>query len=140
MKVAAPVRVWALLTRVRQLRVQRARRELSDAHAGVERAIAETARQQSAIAEHAARRRQILAECSLGKVGASLWRGALHRHDAGRAALDLSLALARETEGDARALVHEALHRLQKETRGLDDARDEVRRLIAARADRDPDD
>lgn len=141
MKDATQVRVWTLLARVRQLRVERARRLLNEARLGVQRAAADTAWQRNAIAEHEARRCEILAACSCGERGASLWRMALHRHDSGKFALESALAVAYHAKEKAQERVMSALHVLQKEMRGLDYARERVRRLAAARQDdSDPDD
>jgi len=141
MRDAAGLRVWALLARVRQLRVERARRRLGDARAGAQRAAEATAQQRDAIARHRALRGDILAACSGGAPGASLWRAALRRHDAGSVALDAALAVASDAEHKARQRVVAALHALQKETRGLDDARARLRRLVAEeRDDHDSDD
>jgi len=124
-------RVWALLARVRQLRVERARRLLGEARAGAQRAAAATARQQEAIARHRARRDEILAACSASAPGAALWRAALRRHDADGVALETALAVACDAERLAQRRVASALQALQKETRGLDDARARLRRLVS---------
>ncbi|RQH09101.1 hypothetical protein [Paraburkholderia dinghuensis] len=66
---------------------------------------------------------------------------ALHRHDAGKYALESALAVACHAGERAQERVVSALHVLQKEMRGLDYAREQVRRLVAAQQDdSDPDD
>ena len=141
MKDATQVRGWTLLARVRQLRVERARRLLDEARLGVQRAAADTAWQRNAIAGHEARRYEILAACSCGERGASLWRMALHRHDSSRFALESALAVACRAREKAEERVMSALHVLQKEMRGLDYARERVRCHVAAlQDDSDPDD
>jgi hypothetical protein len=140
MKDAAGIRVWTLLARVRQLRVERVRRLLNESRDALQRAAADTASRTQAIADHGARRRDILAACSFGERRASLWRVALQRHDAGKPALESALALASDVEQRARERVRSTLHVLQKEMRGLDYARDRRRSLIAARDDGDPED
>ncbi|MFL9961115.1 hypothetical protein PQR02_08325 [Paraburkholderia sediminicola] len=140
MKNATQLRVWTLLARVRQLRVQRARRLLNEARLGVQRAAADTAWQRNVIAEHEARRCEILAACSSGERGASLWRMALHRHDSGKFALQSALAIACHAAEKAQQRVVTALHVLQKEMRGLDYARDRYRLIAAQQDDSDPDD
>ncbi|NKJ45243.1 hypothetical protein CIC12_00460 [Burkholderia sp. SG-MS1] len=140
MKDALQVRVWTLLTRVRQLRVERARHLLREAHLGVQRAEADTVSRENAIAEHETRRRKILAACFCGE-SASLWRMALQRHDAGKFALESALAVVCDAREKAQERVMSALYVLQKEMRGLDDARKRVRRLVVAQQeDSDPDD
>lgn len=140
MSDAARMRVWALLARVRELRVERARRQVSDARAGVQQAAAQVARQREAVAAHEAARVAILAACSSGNPGAPLWRMALHRHDAGKSALEQAFAAARHASENAQGEVASALHELQREMRGLDDARERTRGLAAEQDDSDPDD
>lgn len=141
MKDPAPVRVWALLARMRQLRVERLRRALSEARAGAERAASEVASKSAAIAEHDATRRSILASCTCGGSGAALWRMTLRRHDAGKFALESAFFGACDAKKKADEQVVAALHALQKEMRGLDDARERLRRLMASLQDAgDPDD
>jgi len=141
MKDAAQLRVWDMLARVRQLRVERGRRQLNEARLRVRRAQEETASQRNAIAEHDARRHGILSACSSGERDAALWRVALQRHDAGRSGLVSALAVAHRNEETARAQVMSALQALQRETLGRDDATSRLRRLVAAHQDdSDPDD
>jgi hypothetical protein len=141
MKNPTQVRVWTLLTRVRQLRVERARRLSNEAHLRLQRSAADTASQRNAIAEHEARRWEILAACSSGDSGASLWRMALHRHDSGKFVRESALAVACHANEKAQQQAITALHVLQKEMLGLDDARERVHRLLAAQHhDSDPDD
>ncbi|HEY1609067.1 MAG TPA: hypothetical protein VGG24_07355 [Paraburkholderia sp.] len=141
MKDPAPVRVWALLARTRQLRVERLRRALNDARASAGRAASDVASQRTALAEHDAMRRSILASCSWGGSGAALWRMTLRRHDAGKFALESALFVACDVKQKADGRVVAALHALQKEMRGLDDARERLRRLMVSLQDvGDPDD
>jgi hypothetical protein len=141
MKDAAQLRMWRLLARVRQLRVERGRRLLNEARLRVQRAQEETAQQRNAIAEHAVRRREILSACASGDRSASLWRMALHRHDADKSGLVSALAVAQRDEEAAQAKVMSAFHVLQRETVGRDDAKSRLRRLVAAQQDdSDPDD
>lgn len=135
LKDGAHLRMWTLLARVRQLRVERGRRLLKAARLAVERAAADTGRQRDAIALHEARRREILAACSCGERGASLWRMALHRHDSDKSALESALAFACRAEERAQAQVVSALRVLQREMRGQDYARERVNRLVSAKHD-----
>jgi hypothetical protein len=140
MKNPTQVRVWTLLTRVRQLRVERARRFSNEARLRVERAAADTVSRRNAITEHEARRWEILAACSSGDSGGSLWRMALQRHDSGKFVLESALAVACHANETAQQRVTTALHVLQKEMRGLDYAQERVRRLLTAQQDEaDPD-
>lgn len=135
MSDGARLRVWTLLARVRALRVERARREVSDARAGARQAASRTARQRQAIAEHEAARVAILAACAGGHSSAPLWRMALKRHDGGKSGLEQALAVARDAGENAEEQVVSALHVLQREMRGLDDARERTRGLTAAQQD-----
>lgn len=135
MKDAAPARVWALLVRMRQLRVERVRRQLRDARSAVAQAADNVASGRQAIAEHDLRRRTILAACACGDARASLWRMALARHDAQKFALESALIAASDAHARAQKHVVAVLHALQREMRGLDYARERLRRLIAAHED-----
>ena len=135
MKDASPVRVWSLLVRMRQLRVERVRRQLREARSAAEHAGANTAARKQAITEHDLRRRTILAACACGDARASLWRMALVRHDSEKFALETALVAARDAETRAQKHVVSVLHALQREMRGLDFARERVRRLLAAQDD-----
>lgn len=135
MNDAARLRVWRLIVQIRQLRMERARRALRDAHERVRRAADDTARQRDALAAHRAARRQIVAACTFGQRGASLWRVALQRHDAGAFALDAALAAARNGEVRAAVRLRSAQQLLQRELRALDIAREHVRELVAARCE-----
>lgn len=141
MKDAAAARAWALLARVRQLRVERARRLLSEAQAGLRRAADDTARRRDALAAHHAARGDIVRACAFGARGAGLWRAALQRHDAGRPALDAALGAARDAQARAHERLAAARQQLHRAMRRQDDARERVRGFAAARReDSDPDD
>jgi hypothetical protein len=141
MRGAAQLRLWTLLARVRQLRVERRRRLMNEARIHAQRAAAETARQRNAIGQHEARRCEILAACAYGDRGATLWRMALHRHDSGRFALEEALAVALQAERLAEAQVVSASRALQREMAGADDARERGRRLKTAQQEGcDPED
>ncbi|WP_233868909.1 hypothetical protein [Paraburkholderia adhaesiva] len=114
---------------------------MNEARIGVQQAAADIVSQRNAVAEHEVKRRAILDACSCAERGAALWRLALHRHDAGKSALVSALAVACRAEENAQKRVVSALRDLQREMRGLDYAREQVRGLVAAQQeDSDPDD
>lgn len=129
MKDPKPLRVMSLLARVRKLRVERKRHELNDARDRAERAAADTQSQQDAIDEHGQRRLEILSACRRDLRVATLWRGALHRHDSGNAPLEQALFDARKAEEIERENVNVAFRALQREMRARDDVQERVRRL-----------
>ena len=132
MKDRRQLHLWTVLARVRQLRVERGRRRLSEAREQVRRAAAETAQREAALAAHAARRGEIVAACARGNVAAALWRLALRRHDGEKPALEAELAGARGAQQAAQDRVRPAVHALQKGTMARDEAREQVRQLRSA--------
>jgi hypothetical protein len=132
----AALRVWRLLLQIRQLRIERARRGLSEANESVRRAADETARQGDALAAHQTRRREIVAACTYGERSASLWRVALRRHDACAFALEAALAAAHSAQASMAERLHAAQRVLQREMRALDHARQQVRELVVAQEER----
>lgn len=129
MKHAAHIRLWTMLTRVRQLRVERKRRLLNEARMEARRAVADIERKEAVIAQHETRRVEILSACGPRDRATSLWRAALHRHDADRPALEEALADAVRA-GQLRAVeAASAARTLQREMLGEIDARERSRRL-----------
>ena len=118
-----------MLARVRQLRVERKRRLLNEARKEVRRAVADIERKEAVIAQHETRRVEILSACEPRDSATSLWRAALHRHDAGRQALEEALADAVRA-GQLRAVeAASAARALHREMHGETDAHERSRRL-----------
>lgn len=135
------LRLWTLLAKVRGLRVERERRDLNEARLRAQRAIADTARQTTAIRQHEVRRTDILASCLTGSVAAPLWRAALQRHDMQRSTLEEAVRRALRTERLAQFKVADASRAFQRETFAEEEARKRLRRLrIEQRWCDDPDD
>ncbi|ALL66368.1 cyclin pho80-like protein [Paraburkholderia caribensis MBA4] len=129
MKNGEHVRLWTVLTRVRQIRVERKRRLLNEARIEVERAAADAERKRATIALHDERRVEILLACRFPDRTASLWRTALHRHDARKIELEDALAAAVHVKQLTEAEVVYASGALQREMYGESDARKRSRRL-----------
>ncbi|CAB3767912.1 hypothetical protein [Paraburkholderia humisilvae] len=130
-------RLWRLLARVRELRVQRKRRTLNAARDALQRADALVDQRRAEITRHELQRRSILQLCGHDKRIGRLWRDALRWHDERTPALHRALALAIHEQAAAAGNVSKASMQLQRETIGRDDAIERARRFKAALVERD---
>jgi hypothetical protein len=131
----AGLKLWRLLVRVRQLRVERKRRALADAQRAAQRADEDAMQRRAALQLHEAQRSRILESCGHDKQAARLWRDTLRWHDARKDALYRALVGAMQGQRAAAADVSRASTSLQREMMGQQDAQTRVRRLNAALRD-----
>jgi hypothetical protein len=123
----ALARMWALLARVRRLRVERKRVALGHARSGLQQASGDVAARRETIEQHAAQRSRIVDACAHDRLAASLWRGTLRLHDSRAPALHDALSAALRRERAAEADVRMASGALQREMKRCEDAQTRVR-------------
>jgi hypothetical protein len=129
------VRVWRLLVRVRQLRIERRRRDLANARERLRQTLDELAARRAEVEQHAIQRAQILRLCGHGQRHGWLGRAMLHEHVKRTAVLEVALADAILKQEAALAEVQGASTLLQREMRGHEDAQARVQRLRSSQTD-----
>ncbi|MDR5801985.1 hypothetical protein [Caballeronia sp. LZ001] len=136
---AGDLRRWAVLARVRRLRVRRGEATLAQARQAAREARDEVARRTELLRNHAAQLPRLLAFCSHEHGGAATWRGALHTHRLQAAALNASVLQAQALLLRAEANVRSAMSALQRDIKRHDDARARERAALASFKDDDDD-
>ncbi|NLP65804.1 hypothetical protein [Paraburkholderia sacchari] len=124
-------RRWAMIARVRALRVRRREVALASAQRVVDAAHTELEARKSQLAHHGAQRAHLLARCAHGNADAQLWRGALVQHRLRDT--QLNEAQAKAQAGLARAVAErgQTMTMLRREMLAHDDARKHVREIKA---------
>ncbi|MDE1184518.1 hypothetical protein [Paraburkholderia sp.] len=130
-RAARDADLWALLARVRGVRVRRKLRALAEARRRERHAAVQVTESFDALQRHAEQRLRVLAECRRDRRAGAQWYATLRAHDAGAASLHQSLDDARHAHAAARDAASDALSRWRIERVRHDEAKRRLRIAVA---------